>query len=55
MVSVPFYRERFYGFPLPQFGPGKFDQLCTENEHVSLQEYLNSIKAYMYMVVRLLS
>ena len=43
-----------YGFPLPQFGPGKFDQLCTADEHVSVQEYIDFIKIYMHMVVKLL-
>ena len=42
-----------YGFPLPQFGPGRFDQLCVPDEHVSIQEYLNFIKIYMYMVFKL--
>lgn len=43
-----------YHFPLPQFGPGKFDQLCAKDEHVSLSEYINFIKAYMYIIIKML-
>ncbi len=43
-----------YGYPLPQFGPGRFDQLCTVDEHVSLDEYISFIKIYMQMVIKLL-
>lgn len=43
-----------YGFPLPQFGPGKFDQLCTVNEHLSVDEYMDFVKIYMNMVIDLL-
>mgnify|MGYP002678666038 CR=1 FL=1 len=43
-----------YGYPLPQFGPGRFDQLCVPEEHVSIDEYINFIKVYMHMVVDLL-
>lgn len=43
-----------YGFPLPQLGPGKFDQLCTVDEHVEIEDYINFIKIYMQMVIKLL-
>ena len=43
-----------YGYPLPQFGPGRFNQLCTPTEHVDLDEYINFIKIYMRMVMKLL-
>lgn len=44
-----------YGFPLPHFGPGKYDQLCTPDEHVEIEDYIGFIKVYMNVVVKLLS
>lgn len=41
-------------FPLPHVGPGRFDQLCIPDEHVSIQEFLDYIKVYMLMVQELL-
>lgn len=42
------------GYPIPQFGPGQFDQLCSPTEHVSLDEYIGFIKVYMHMIVSLM-
>jgi succinyl-diaminopimelate desuccinylase len=43
-----------YGYPLPQLGPGMYDQLCSPTEHVSLNQYIGFIKVYMNMVIKLL-
>lgn len=43
-----------YGYPLPQFGPGKFDQLCREDEHLEIDDYLLFIKMYMGIVVKVM-
>lgn len=43
-----------YGFCLPQFGPGRFDQLCSPTEHVSIDEYVGFIKIYMDLIIKTL-
>ena len=43
-----------YHYPVPHLGPGRFDQLCTANERVSIDEYINFIKVYIHMVTDLL-
>lgn len=44
-----------YGICMPNFGPGKdFEETTSPNEHLEVQEYLDIIKMYMLMVVKLL-
>ncbi len=43
------------GLPMPNFGPGDaYEQSCSENENILLEEYFTFIKIYMAMVVKAL-
>ncbi len=39
-----------YGYPLPHFGPGYFEQLGIPDEKVPVQDVIDYIKAYMMVV-----
>ncbi|MGN1183333.1 MAG: M20 family metallopeptidase [Faecalibacillus sp.] len=43
-----------YHYPIPQFGPGAFDQLSIPDESLDLLQYLTYIKMYMNIVIKLL-
>ena len=44
-----------YGCSIPNFGPGlDFEECMTPNEKINIQEYLNMIKIYMGIVVKML-
>lgn len=41
---------------MPNFGPGlDIEETTSPNEHLLIQEYIDFIKIYMLMVVKLLS
>lgn len=43
------------GLPMPNFGPGDaYEESCSENESILLEEYFTFIKIYMRMVVKAL-
>ena len=45
-----------YGLCMPNFGPGlDIEETTSPNEHLLIQEYIDFIKIYMLMVVKLLS
>ena len=44
-----------YHYPLPQFGPGEFNQLSISDESLDINEFLDYIKMYMLIVLELLA